>query len=637
MKIVLKYYALTTAIVVFVFYLFSMAPGIVEIDSGELSAVQLLAGIAHPTGYPLFTMLGYIWGLLPLPFAKAYQMNLLAGVYTAAAVGVFIQTASLFLANITYSKLSATQSKGAKHKAEVNELKQVFTEPVIVIASVLSGILLAVSKTFWLQSTATEVYSLHLLLVTLSLFAFLKMYFSQEPLSYKSLILTGVTLALSFTNHMTTILLLPAYAVLFFARYKFEKSTFLSIAKALPFAVLTLVVMYSYLPIRASFEPLLNWGNPVTSDSFMRHFLGKQYSVWLFTGGDSAAKQFSQFVSNFPKEFTGGVLFILVGLVALFAKSKKLFLFITLLVTGTVGYSINYDIVDIDTYFLLAYIALALSAAMGFAVIFEKLTQKRLLVGGVLVALILSLHIGFTFPAVNRSSTTLFEDYTKTALNSLEPNAVLLTYLWDYFYSPSLYVQGVEKVRTDVDIIEKELVRRSWYHHLLKVHHNDVYKLVEAESDAFVSFVTPFELDEEFNPNTLEISYRSFFETLIRKAVEKRPVYISFELVMNEIQWKEIPLPEGVNLVPDLFFYRVTTDTAYIEAPLPNFDFNFEANRNNSYCAFMETEIIGEMLLQRAQYELAYNKPERAKIYIQKVQKDIPELVIPEQMLQAIK
>ncbi len=82
------------------FTLTTIAPSVIQIDTGELAAVQCTLGIAHPTGYPLFTMLGYIFSLVPLPLSKIFQMNLLAAVYCAIAVSVFTFTAKLVLDNL---------------------------------------------------------------------------------------------------------------------------------------------------------------------------------------------------------------------------------------------------------------------------------------------------------------------------------------------------------------------------------------------------------------------------------------------------------------------------------------------------------------------------------------------------------
>ncbi|MFA7420189.1 MAG: DUF2723 domain-containing protein, partial [Melioribacteraceae bacterium] len=71
-----KYYAFISALIVFIVYLFTLAPSVIQIDSGELATVQSTLGIAHPTGYPLFTIIGYLFLKLPLPFTKIYQANL---------------------------------------------------------------------------------------------------------------------------------------------------------------------------------------------------------------------------------------------------------------------------------------------------------------------------------------------------------------------------------------------------------------------------------------------------------------------------------------------------------------------------------------------------------------------------------
>ena len=61
MKYIQKYYFLLTGLIAFIFFLTTIAPSVIQIDTGELAAVQVTLGIAHPTGYPLFTILGYIF------------------------------------------------------------------------------------------------------------------------------------------------------------------------------------------------------------------------------------------------------------------------------------------------------------------------------------------------------------------------------------------------------------------------------------------------------------------------------------------------------------------------------------------------------------------------------------------------
>ncbi|MEJ2495676.1 MAG: DUF2723 domain-containing protein, partial [Ignavibacteriaceae bacterium] len=101
MEFIKKYYFVITGFVVFIIYLFTLAPSVVQIDSGELATVQATLGIAHPTGYPLYTIVGYLFSLIPLPFTKIYQLNLLAALYCSAGVSVFVYTSKFVLDNLT--------------------------------------------------------------------------------------------------------------------------------------------------------------------------------------------------------------------------------------------------------------------------------------------------------------------------------------------------------------------------------------------------------------------------------------------------------------------------------------------------------------------------------------------------------
>jgi len=58
--------------------------------------------------------------------------------------------------------------------------------------------------------------------------------------------------------------------------------------------------------------------------------------------------------------------------------------------------------------------------------------------------------------------------------------------------------------------------------------------------------------------------------------------------------------------------------------------------KKNHYTEFI-ANIAAEMLTYRAAYELQFNKPDRARIYISKVQKDFPEYQIPYNLLLKLK
>jgi len=52
------------------------------------------------------------------------------------------------------------------------------------------------------------------------------------------------------------------------------------------------------MPIRASQNPVMNWGNPIDFEKIIRHISGKQYQVWLFSSTEAAKKQLGYFVNS---------------------------------------------------------------------------------------------------------------------------------------------------------------------------------------------------------------------------------------------------------------------------------------------------------------------------------------------------
>ncbi len=416
-------------------------------------------------------------------------------------------------------------------------------------------------------------------------------------------------------------MILPATAYLYFSRYKFTSASFVKLALMILLFIVVVVAVYSYLPIRAAQNPVINWGNPIDWERIYRHATGRQYQVWLFTSFDSAGKQFSYFWSILPFEFFVGLILVIVGLFVSLFKSRKLGLFILISFVFTVLYSINYDINDIDSYFLLAFVMLAFFAAFGALKILEmkSLPKNYGLIG---LAIVLVIQLFFNFIKVNQSGVYTFEDYTKVVLNTVPENSIIFSYQWDYFISESYYYQFVEDYRTDVTVIDKELLRRSWYYNQINNHDSEVLVGINNEIDQFLVALQPFERDEKFDSKRLENLYREIMSSLIKTNVNERDYFIAPELVEQEMKRGEFRLPEGYFLVPYLFFYKVVKGNEYIHAPDPDFSVRIASNKN-IYIENIEN-IIGRMLSNRAFYEVKFGRADRAKIYLKKILNDLP-------------
>ena len=54
-------------------------------DTAELQGVPYILGITHPTGFPLYVMLGYVWSHAIAISTVAWRMNAMSGIAIAVA------------------------------------------------------------------------------------------------------------------------------------------------------------------------------------------------------------------------------------------------------------------------------------------------------------------------------------------------------------------------------------------------------------------------------------------------------------------------------------------------------------------------------------------------------------------------
>jgi len=133
-------------------YVKTAAPTVLTADSGEFQFVPYIAGIAHPTGYPLYTMLGWLWShVLPLGNV-AYRMNLFSAMWAAVAVVLLYITSILFLRLVSPN----------------------ISQVGLYVSALVATATLAVSQTFWSQAVIAEVYSLHAFFVVLVFYLLLR-------------------------------------------------------------------------------------------------------------------------------------------------------------------------------------------------------------------------------------------------------------------------------------------------------------------------------------------------------------------------------------------------------------------------------------------------------------------------------
>lgn len=216
-------------------YLVTLAPTVLEADAGEFQFVPWLPGIAHPTGYPLYTLLGWLWThLLPLG-QVAWRMNLLSAVLAALAVTMVYQLARQMMQQLW----PATG---------------LFAQRVVATVTALT---FAVTPTFWSQALVAEVYALHLLLVVTALWLAMRL----DGLNFNSTWGVALVVGLGLTHHVTMILLVPGLIVGLWLRARgrtADQPKQIWPAVKLLALLLAPLLLYAYLPLMARITPYAN-------------------------------------------------------------------------------------------------------------------------------------------------------------------------------------------------------------------------------------------------------------------------------------------------------------------------------------------------------------------------------------------
>ena len=162
-------------------YLSTLAPSVATIfdDSLELQLACHQLAIIHPTGYPLYALLGKLFTFLPFRDV-AYRVNLLSAVAAAWAV------------TLVYLGLRAIARRR--------------------LVAALGALALAVSPAFWSQAVIAEVYALNAAFTALAILSVLR--WAESPGTNRSwLLLMALAMGLGLAHHRMIVLMAPALVV----------------------------------------------------------------------------------------------------------------------------------------------------------------------------------------------------------------------------------------------------------------------------------------------------------------------------------------------------------------------------------------------------------------------------------------
>jgi len=607
------YAPLAACLLPFAAYIATMSRGLAWGDGIELSAVCATLGIAHPTGYPLFTMLGHAFTWLPVG-SVYFRVTLMCGASVALA-SLLLYWIFMRLGGERWSKAFPSEAGRA----------------ALALAGALT---FAWSRGPWGQATLTEVYSMQVAFecagIAVALWVLARggggsgakgsalgagggKSGGALPLAVFAFIL-----GLAVTHHLLLLTLGPLFAVVAWVsivgRARLEalrpQSTRRSgwgplslrygAASALGFVIGLLP--WVYLPVRASQSPALNWGDPSSFEQFRWVVTGGEFRTYRLLksspGHDFTGEEYRDFflarIGQLSR-YVGGQIIRpadqdnpVYGFLILFAVVVSAWGFRVLwrrdraLVFGVGGalglYSVvlfTYNILDIEDYFAGFYAYLWLAMWMGVADLVclgagewsrlgEAARARRV---AWLALAIPAAAFFFNYKESDRSRESLPDLYAVRLMRNLPAGALLLTG-GDMDIYTAWYLQEVEDERPDVLVYGANFVSNKWYMarfrgRNLGSRHVGVAPGPPTTDVAFVNALSRSVIEPNLAAGT------QIFTTLDIPAFARRYHLEPYQALLTPEEVEQI-LAQGVLAMPPPILYRVEPPGGSSAAPAPS-------------------------------------------------------------------
>ncbi|XP_032200198.1 transmembrane protein 260 isoform X2 [Mustela erminea] len=237
----------------------TLPPSVPGGDSGELITAAHELGVAHPPGYPLFTLVAKL-AIILFPFGSvAYRVNLLCGFFGAVAASLLF---------FTVFRLSGSHAGG------------------ILAAGVFSF-----SRLTWQWSIAAEVFSLNNLFV--GLLMALTVHFEEAATAKERSKIAKIgafCCGLSLCNQHTIVLYI--LCIIPWILFRLLKEKELSLGSLLKFSVYFSagLLPYVYLPISSYLnQARWTWGDQTTLLGFLTHFLREEYGTFSLAKSETGS------------------------------------------------------------------------------------------------------------------------------------------------------------------------------------------------------------------------------------------------------------------------------------------------------------------------------------------------------------
>lgn len=430
----------------------TLMPGLGFWDTGEFQTIGTTLGIAHPTGYPSYTLLLWLSSVLLAPVGEpALRANLTSALLVSGAAA---------LATIA--------------------VVQVTRRPVIGMAA---GVALAVAPIAWENAVRADPHAFHLFLGALLLVVLLAWAARERagrPDGGRWLVAAAIVFGVSLGNHALTLLMAPGVVLFVLAveprilwrRWRLVLGCVVAV-------VVTTLVIYACLPIRSAMGPPLDYAHPadwVRTDAQGRVVGGFRYLVLgeqfrgTFHEWPTAQDALAQVWGVIVHQLGLAAPLVILGVVAGIARHPRLMALTIPWFLIPVWFLLGYENADIDRYYLVPILVTVIWAALGVDLLWDALVAlgrrmlpagaladrwvraTAMLVAGILLVTAAAAPVPDRFARADASDDTWAREWVDALLPQLGADPVVIS--WWSFSTPLWYARWAEGARPDMTIID---------------------------------------------------------------------------------------------------------------------------------------------------------------------------------------
>ncbi|XP_054894482.1 transmembrane protein 260 isoform X5 [Poeciliopsis prolifica] len=422
-------------------------------DSGELITTACELGVAHPPGYPVFTLLARLSIYLLPSLSPAHSVNLMCSLLGAAACGCF---------TLTVCRLTGP-GPGA----------------------VLAGGLFAVSRLSWQWSMVAEVFTLNNLFVGALFFLTASFHCAENTWQRRKIAHWGAfCCGLGLCNQHTLVLyVLIIIPWVLYRLFTLKELSFLVLV-SLGFCFIAGFFPYIYLPISSYLNSARwSWGDQTTLSGLLTHLLRAEYGTFSLAKTETSVSLRSMLQAQLDHclaDLSPPVL-VLAGIGLLFSLWDRTCCSVSWLLTAMlIVYSLffawraNLDINKplllgvVERFWLQSDAAVCVLAGLGLSHVHSKM-ERWLGHGGLwkIIGWIFTLALLGQMGRTNhrecdQSRNNVVERFGRELLASFPKDSLILT-RGDLPGNSLRYLQYCQDIRPDIRLVDQEMMTYSWY------------------------------------------------------------------------------------------------------------------------------------------------------------------------------